>query len=371
MQAFFQRALVAATMRWVVNACGLLTIVGTVFSFTLIEGEPGWHWVILLLAPLWYLLVAIHEGGHLIGARLSGMLVREARVGPVVLRRGRGFVKVSFGAPRFRPDTAGYLMATPDLSRPLLPQLVLTGVGGPLANLIAGGICLSVSMTVPERHAAAIFFGAAVANLGLGIANLLPSARHANDGFQLLGFVPVPPADDPRMTGWRLLWFSHRGTTAENLPPADVDALQHHPQPAPLMRLWIKMEAAQNTGAWRDAIALADEFECVAASLPPALMRALQGDPEFAQVRLERAFSQAMAAREPVSLDAAQFSTRGAGDSPVGARCLALNAALAGNGADCEHWLSRCVRLADASPDLATSVRESALCDAVRALLPA
>src|SRR5579859_1501598 len=57
--AFFEGPRVAATLRVIVNACNLLTVAVTILSLSLIEGDPGWHWVILLLAPLRFLLVAI------------------------------------------------------------------------------------------------------------------------------------------------------------------------------------------------------------------------------------------------------------------------------------------------------------------------
>lgn len=94
-------------------------------------------WHALLLLPIGFLTILIHELGHLSGGMLRGMSFLMLVVGPLqwTVRTDGG---VRFGW-NFNPSLMGGLAAaTPDRERPLLSQLLGMVTGGPLASLLLG-----------------------------------------------------------------------------------------------------------------------------------------------------------------------------------------------------------------------------------------
>lgn len=143
----------------------------------------GWD---LLVLPLLYLLViAVHEGGHVLGGLSRGMRFLLFIVGPFQLSSSASGVRFSWV---FNLGTLGGVAACmPDPGRPLLPQLRRLVIGGPLASLLLGALALAVAVLAGDRVGA---YGLLVAALSLLIFVLTATPFRAggfmSDGMQLL-----------------------------------------------------------------------------------------------------------------------------------------------------------------------------------------
>lgn len=119
-----------------------------------IDVLDGWD---LLLLPLLFLLVlAVHEGGHLLGGLLRGMRFLLYIVGPFQFSRTASGIRFNW---LFNMGTFGGLTAaTPDPDRPLRPQLLSLIAGGPLASalLALAGVLLFMHWQGPAGTLALI-----------------------------------------------------------------------------------------------------------------------------------------------------------------------------------------------------------------------
>lgn len=175
-------------------------------------------WDLLALPVLMLVVVAVHEGGHLLGGLSRGMRPLLYVAGPF------GWVRTPSGI-RFRwflqlGTLGGLVAAMPSADQPLKPQLQRLVVGGPLASLLLAVLGAGLFITFEGR--------ASVHALALGLLSLaiftitaLPfrAGGFMSDGMQLLQLERDPAHVERRVHLMGLMGMSLAGTR-----PRDLDA---------------------------------------------------------------------------------------------------------------------------------------------------
>ena len=147
------------------------------------EALAGWD---LLMLPLLILFVlAVHELGHLYGGIRRGMRFLLLIVGPLQWSRTAEGVRFNWV---FNLGTLGGLAAaTPDLDRPLAPQLRALILGVPLASLLLAFLGVALGLGLESRLGAyALVVGAISALIFLVTALPLRAGGFMSDGMQYL-----------------------------------------------------------------------------------------------------------------------------------------------------------------------------------------
>jgi hypothetical protein len=113
-----------------------------------------------------WLMVGVHEGGHVLAGLASGHRFRSIRVGPVLFTRGKG---LSLHHWRLNQLASGVAVMDPVTTRRLVPRATVLLWGGPAANILSGGLVLLLpfAMSFP----ALLFI---VQSIGNGLSDLLP-----------------------------------------------------------------------------------------------------------------------------------------------------------------------------------------------------
>jgi hypothetical protein len=127
--------------------------------------------------------IAVHEAGHLLGARLAGLRPFFVRVGPVAFTKLDRHWRLRW-EPR-QPWIGGLVLC--HLRGAGRAQIALFLACGPLANLAAGALAVVLAV-LPLGSLWQAWFGQfAVLSLFIGAANLLPlrERRFNSDGLGL------------------------------------------------------------------------------------------------------------------------------------------------------------------------------------------
>jgi hypothetical protein len=176
--------------------------------------------VIAVLPLVFLLLVAVHEGGHLVAGALAGFRPCLFIVGPVKFERtSRGW---QGGVNRVFPLSGGLVAATPQGLDRLRQRMVGLLAGGPSASLLFGGMVLAGLIAATSRDArvsgdgAVLFVIALVTGLGslvLGMAALVPGQGHgfSSDGARMLRFLRSGPSADAEVALLSLVGASMAG----------------------------------------------------------------------------------------------------------------------------------------------------------------
>jgi hypothetical protein len=152
---------------------------------------------LLLLVPIVFVLLAVHEGGHALGGLLAGWRVQSLMLGPWRLMREDGRLRVRrhrvyllYGGAALLSPIRWQEPAAYRRSRALLIA------GGPLASLLLGATLLFVLYTsdIPVRELLAhrttrLLAYTGLISIAIGIGTLVPIRQGAelrNDGLQLL-----------------------------------------------------------------------------------------------------------------------------------------------------------------------------------------
>lgn len=329
-------------------------------------GLPDGSASLAVLVILVFLATGIHEGGHVLAARISGMRVMRVQVGPVAFKPwGRGW-RCSFRGPG--RGIGGWVLAFPDPRRPIKPAMMRMAAGGPLANLLVAAIA-AIPAWRWNAAEAGFFAGFAMVNAGLGLGNLLPHARYyVSDGFALLACLRGWREDDPSLALVRLMGLSAFGTTADRLPAALVDQLQSQGPAMQLVVAWFRLKGAQNTGRWDTVDELEARVNEISARMTQAERVACKE--MLVMLRLELAFSQALQAHRPEPLQLLSESKAIDWHAPhLRPRFSALRHALTGERDAMERDLLEAARLSLASPDLALHESEARMAASIRRVL--
>lgn len=173
-------------------------------------------WTLAALPLAWWLVVLVHELGHLLGGRLAGMRPLMLFAGPL---------HVDFGADRTRlrynrvAGTFGGLAACipgADSTRRGYAALV---AGGPLASLLLGAVLLPLGVVLGD-WAGGMLFATGAVSVVIGCATLLPlrAGGFMSDGGQLLGM-----ARGDAETTARLALATLMAQSASGVRPRDWD----------------------------------------------------------------------------------------------------------------------------------------------------
>lgn len=332
-----------------------MLLLSSAFEPSRIAPVLAWSALFLLFA----MTVFLHEIGHYLGARLSGMKVLVMRVMAVECypRRGRWLIR---WAPKANHRCRGYVYAVPDLDRPIRPQMLWMIVMGPMANAVVCLACLPFALTTSAPWLEGTSAAFAVINGVMAIGNLLPRTGNVNsDGARLLQWLRRQDDQGPEFAYVRLQSRSVFGTTADALPEADIHYLENRPMPVPLLAMWYRLKAAQNRADWEEALQAGERFEQMLSTWnhPKTELESL-----IATIRAEVAFSSAMATGRPEALsenlvakDVRQLCPH------FWPRCLALKAFLDGAEEEAKRLLQRAMDEANRSVDLALAKSESML----------
>jgi membrane-associated protease RseP (regulator of RpoE activity) len=153
-----------------------------------------------------FALIAAHELGHLLAAKATRLPFQQFTVGLVKIVRESGRFRIRLNTAWFQP--AAFVRAGLPIDGDRRLRWSIFVMGGPLANLLIGLICLPIAEwhnpgpppqfpTTGWRNVALLFPGdvgtallgmTGVLSVGLCVVNLLPSgaARFRSDGGQLL-----------------------------------------------------------------------------------------------------------------------------------------------------------------------------------------
>ena len=338
----------------------------------LATAAAGVHWTVAVLlgVAIGFANVAIHEAGHLVGARATGMFVVRAQVGSVeVLARRRGW-RVRWKAPVFRVD--GFLMACPDPRRPLRRQLLAMAAGGPVANAVTGLAAILAGALVWGSATAYVLVGAGLHAMLLTVANLVPVGHgpFGTDGLKLRRWFQSVDERDPDVASVVANGLAMTGVTADRMPPALMAVLAEGPVGTRLLHLWMTLFAHLNRERWGEAAALAPRLDALLAEVPEAER---PGWADFAQVvRAEMRFAAALAGDDAFDGAVAALAPGAGWHCPAQRpRFEALHAALAGDAVACRDALARSAAAAADSADPASRETESRLRAAVEAVLAA
>ncbi|MBX8573660.1 M50 family metallopeptidase [Pseudomonas cichorii] len=217
----------------------------------------------ILASGLGVIAAVVHEGGHYLGARLHGMQVLMMRVAAVEIQVRRRNWQIRWSPQLKGRSLGGYVMAVPNLQVPLRQQMLWIVLMGPMANLLMG-LAASGLGWFTEGLMSAFFLAFAMLNLGMGLANLVPTSRILpSDGRLLITW--WQHRDDKRadLAQTRLLAMSVAGVACEQLPDSDIAQLSQGAMPQPLIALSYRLSALLNQGDFQAAAQLEEHLEAV------------------------------------------------------------------------------------------------------------
>jgi hypothetical protein len=181
-----------------------------------------------LLSPVFF---ALHEAGHVLGFRLTGMQLSVFAVGPVLARREGG--RLRWGFNRVLASWGGIAGALPPdgvSSERLAARLTWVIACGPLANVAAGTVAWILAASFARSGAAPLLQASAFINLALAFGTAFPfpvGGRH--DGARLLRLLrggAIRRAEAARLV---VEGAFRRGVAPREWPAAEVAAMTVHP----------------------------------------------------------------------------------------------------------------------------------------------
>ncbi len=246
---FFIGALVGVGLGYLLGATGWATEV--LDRVGRVELGPGRFAVFLAGVPvLVFLLVLLHELGHLAGGRLAGFRAYLLLVGPLRVERIRERWTVGLNA---RLATWGGLAASaPDDAHNLRGRMALYAVAGPGTNLLTGAAVLVVLVAVapeslpPVLHAWMIAF--TLGSFILGVLTLIPGQAGGmyTDGGRLLRLLRTGPELEGDLALIALTGLSLAGRRPREWPEALVEQALSLP-PDSLMGVFARQVAYLRT----------------------------------------------------------------------------------------------------------------------------
>lgn len=217
----------------------------------------------ILSAGLVLVALAVHEGGHYLGARFNAMPVLLMRVAALEIQVRRRGWQVRWSPQLKSRRLGGFVMAAANPRRPLRRQMLWMVAMGPVFNLLVGLTCLGVA-GLGQGLVAAVALAFAVINLSMALANLLPTLSvHASDGALLIAWWRHRDDQADALAPMRLLALTAAGVPSEQLPAADIALLAQGPMPQPLLAFDYRLGALLNQGDWQAALQLEPELEAV------------------------------------------------------------------------------------------------------------
>lgn len=324
------------------------------------------------ILALWTFTIVLHESGHLLAARLQGMTVSELKLGWFVFTpRWKGY-KSAF---RRQGSMFGGMVKATVGSRSVRREMILFVLGGPAMNLACGIIFGSFTWFAFIRGSiilAGAFFAIALANIYMGLANLLPIGRRIpSDGSRLYHWIFKGNKDPEALALLRLMGLSVKGLRARDYDLEDIQLLENSSMP--LRRFlggWLRMRGALDRGDPQAALATHEKYRAACASLSEAELKSLAGT--WALCVMEAAYIQARFDKLPAAAQR-EFDADTPKHLPAYFRLrleAAMRYAMGDLAAAREHIAGARVAL-DETHDIGTRLEEMDMLDGLSALIEA
>ncbi|MBX8534728.1 M50 family metallopeptidase [Pseudomonas cichorii] len=320
----------------------------------------------ILASGLGVIAAVVHEGGHYLGARLHRMPVLMMRVAAVEIQVRRRNWQIRWSPQLKGRSLGGYVMAVPNLQVPLRQQMLWIVLMGPTANLLMGLAAGGLGWFT-EGLMSAFFLAFAMLNLGMALANLIPTSRILPSDGRLF-IIWWQHRDDKRadLAQTRLLAMSVAGVASEQLPDADIAQLSQGAMPQPLIALSYRLSALLNQGDFQAAAQLEEHLEAVLQDHAQSLegMGTL-----ITLLRVEFAFVRAYLEHDVRHLWSDWTNRDLDWYCPwLRPRCAALREFLQGDLQQAERYLQQALATADNSLLPTTHHSEALMADSLRAL---
>lgn len=338
-----------------------------VFGFSARAAVVFWDepWLGLLLGVgLTYLVVALHELGHVLGARVHRMHVLRAHVGWWDLKAMRRGWKSRWVAPAWNVDGAVY--ALPRSGIPLRRQEAWLVAGGPAANLATAVVAGLLAWALWRSGVGWVMAALAAQSAAVGLVNLIPSHPGLpNDGLQLWRLAKGRDESDPESVLPMLNGLCIEGVTPDQLPESLLDRLRQQKAPPVMVLYWFAFFARIHRGEWAAAVAMEEELDAAMAALPEneravwaSLASVIRTLMAIAEALHTGAASKPLDLHLPLDYDWFHPSLR--------MLCRALEAALAGDVTARDAWLAKAEAEAEQVLDAATRKSQRGMREAIR-----
>ncbi|WP_291983825.1 hypothetical protein [Luteitalea sp.] len=257
--------------------------------------------LVLGLPLILWLVLAVHEGGHLIAARLQGWPFLLLLVGP--LRVVRGTSGLVWGFNRAWATWGGLTASIPPVDERFRRQMLCMVLAGPLASVALGAAVLLLARRGDALAAFGVVGG--VTSLLIAVVTLLPmqGGGYQSDGAQALDLLRGGDLSRRRARRLALLMRGFAGLRPRDTDPAEVHAsLDETADPRERLALWtVLLHIAMDRGAVEDGARAAHEVAALYHHFPDGM-------------------------RQMVALDLAWFFGRHAGAATDAAAWLAQSA---------------------------------------------
>lgn len=318
--------------------------------------------------------VAIHEFGHYLGARMTGMTVLAVAVGRVEAVPVVGGWRLQSRSPHSTSGEAGgYVIAFADPERRSRADAAILLLAGPLLNLCAAAVLVMTMLSLPSSPWQSACFAFALLNFAGFACNLLPYRTRTlfTDGLQLLYLRQARSEMEPVAVAWRLVARSYRGDTAEELPEDELRVLADHADQLPLSYEWYRLKASQNLGQWQHVTEWENAVNRQVAQASDAALAQLSRA-FLPLLRAEIAFSRSMASGDAGYVEAVGLARDVQREAPyLMPRLRALAAGLRGDAARAARELELSRRAAETSIQVALRRSEARLRAHVQATIAA
>lgn len=245
----------------------------------------------LLLLPLTlFIVVLLHELGHLSGGLLRGMRFLLLIVGPLRLRRTISGLRLDWF---WNSGTLGGLAAAmPDPERPMRGQLLLLVIGGPLASLLLTVLALWLSTAVEGRWSAHLLILGGLSGL-IFIATALPTRAGGflSDGRQCLELLRGGAAVEQRAMFMAAYAQSLSGVRPRDRDPAPLERAVALSGDEPMRDIAVALMAYQVALDRRDLAVASEWIDRVAAGhdrYPAGFRQTLACEIAYFQARYRR-----------------------------------------------------------------------------------
>jgi hypothetical protein len=251
-----------------------------------------------LIAPAFMVSVALHEYGHVLGARAMGMTPYLMHIGPLQMSKRRRGWRI-----RWKDKRAGYagmVMAFVNPHARLRGQYLAMLAAGPGMNLIVALAAACGALYLVQSELSAFLWGFAGINVALALVNLVPRRkRMASDGRHIVELCRGFDEDSPAAAFARVCGLSVKGITADKIPDELLDRLAGQPSPFPLFHVLFLMNALQAHRQWVRVVDLEPVLEEHIAGLSAEHASGMES--LIGALRCEIAFAKAMAGQMPTS----------------------------------------------------------------------
>lgn len=202
-------------------AIGAAAVLGAWYARRLTAKSPHSHapsghllLPVVEVALLAYFAIVLHEGGHFVAGRLSGLHMRFMRVGPVQINIP---FRVSFHWKNLT-EAGGVISMLPKTGEISSRQLLTLLAGGPVANLLSAGVVFSIFKAGGNLPLLVWYFVAI--SVGLGVVNLipLPGLFSMSDGTRMLMIIRQKGSAERLVAIFQLFATLVQGKDFEDLP---------------------------------------------------------------------------------------------------------------------------------------------------------